>query len=211
MISQDFCQRYLSNPKDPNAFEAGESLQVNGVSDRHGPSIDGYNVRYCFCWGLAVSPCIAGQEALQANHSPEILHGAPSPAASLIAVVDKKPIAKIDAPISDARPSRRSSGRQASFLTRQLSADQANNALAETLTSGIWTHDYPIWASTAKSLGLAVNTKMPDRVFQLLKLYPQPVRMQSGGGVEYLPVERRNQPQSSLSCSKQFRGSQART
>ncbi len=43
------------------------------------------------------------------------------------------------------------------------------------------------------------------------KLYPQPVRMQSGGGVEYLPVERRNQPQSSLSCSKQFRGSQART
>jgi hypothetical protein len=57
-----------------------------------------------------------------------------------------------------------------------------------------------------------VNTNMPDRVFQPLKLYPQPVRMQSGGGVvEYLPVERRNQPQSSLSCSKQFRGSQART
>jgi hypothetical protein len=25
----------------------------------------------------------------------------------------------------------------------------------------------------------------------LLKLYPQPVRMQGGGGVEYLPVERR--------------------
>ena len=137
---------------------------------------------------------------------------APSPAASLIAVVDKKPIAKIDdrfyCPISDARPSRRSSGRQASFLTRHLSADQANNALAETLTSGIWTHDYPIWTSTAKSLGLPVNTNMPDRVFQPLKLYPQPVRMQSGGGgVEYLPVERRNQPQSSLSCSKQFRGS----
>jgi len=33
---------------------------------------------------------------------------------------------------------------------------------------------------------------MPNDVFQLLKLYPQPVRMQSGGGgVEYLPVERR--------------------
>jgi Serine dehydrogenase proteinase len=73
-------------------------------------------------------------------------------------------IAKIDdrfyCPISDARPSRRSSGRQASFLTRHLSADQANNALAETLTSGIWTHDYPIWASTAKSLGLPVNTNL---------------------------------------------------
>jgi hypothetical protein len=28
--------------------------------------------------------------------------------------------------------------------------------------------------------------------FQLLTLYPQPVRMQSSGGAEYLPVERRN-------------------
>jgi hypothetical protein len=36
---------------------------------------------------------------------------------------------------------------------------------------------------------------MPDEVLQLLKLYPQPVRTQSSGGVEYLPVERRNQPQ----------------
>jgi hypothetical protein len=33
---------------------------------------------------------------------------------------------------------------------------------------------------------------MPDDVLQLLTLYPQPVRMQNGGGVEYLPVERRN-------------------
>jgi len=31
VISQEFCQRYLSNPKDPNAFEAWESLQVNGA------------------------------------------------------------------------------------------------------------------------------------------------------------------------------------
>jgi hypothetical protein len=36
---------------------------------------------------------------------------------------------------------------------------------------------------------------MPNDVLQLLTLYPQPVRMQ-GGGVEYLPVERRNQPES---------------
>jgi hypothetical protein len=31
---------------------------------------------------------------------------------------------------------------------------------------------------------------MPDAVLQLMKLYPQPVRMQNGGGVEYLPVRR---------------------
>jgi hypothetical protein len=34
---------------------------------------------------------------------------------------------------------------------------------------------------------------MPDAVLELMKLYPQPVRTQ-GGGVEYLPVPRRNEP-----------------
>jgi hypothetical protein len=35
---------------------------------------------------------------------------------------------------------------------------------------------------------------MPDDVLELMKLYPQPVRTQSGGGVEYLPVPRQKEP-----------------
>jgi len=76
------------------------------------------------------------------------------------------------------------------LMTRRLPEEKAS-ALAEQLTSGKWTHDYPIWASTAKSLGLPVSTDMPNGVLELMTLYPQPVRMQSGG-VEYLPVERRS-------------------
>jgi ClpP class serine protease len=76
------------------------------------------------------------------------------------------------------------------LLTRRLPAEQAT-ALAEKLSTGTWTHDYPIWASTGKSLGLSISTDMPDDVLQLLTLYPQPVRLQNSGGVEYLPVERR--------------------
>jgi hypothetical protein len=34
---------------------------------------------------------------------------------------------------------------------------------------------------------------MPDAVLDLMKLYPQPVRSQSGGGVEYLPVPRQGE------------------
>ena len=49
-----------------------------------------------------------------------------------------------------------------------------------------------VFGGEAKSLGLSVSTAMPNDVLQLLTLYPQPVRMQGGGGVEYLPVERRN-------------------
>jgi ClpP class serine protease len=118
-----------------------------------------------------------------------------SPAASLIKVVGEKPVAKIDDRtliLADVGRKAIAQIRQAAseLLSRRLPAEQAS-ALAEKLTSGTWTHDYPIWASTAKSLGLPISTDMPDDVLQLLKLYPQPVRMQSSGGVEYLPVQRR--------------------
>jgi hypothetical protein len=39
---------------------------------------------------------------------------------------------------------------------------------------------------------------MPNDVLELLKLYPQPVRTQRGGSVEYLPVERRNPREESV-------------
>jgi ClpP class serine protease len=70
----------------------------------------------------------------------------------------------------------------------------AAEALAEKLSTGTWTHDYPIFASTARELGLAASTDMPDEVLELMSLYPQPVRAQSGGGVEYLPVPRQKEP-----------------
>jgi Serine dehydrogenase proteinase len=68
------------------------------------------------------------------------------------------------------------------------------DALAEKLATGTWTHDYPIWATTARSRGLSVSTDMPDAVLELMKLYPQPVRTHGGGGGEYLPVPRQNEP-----------------
>jgi hypothetical protein len=46
------------------------------------------------------------------------------------------------------------------FLDRRLSPKQAET-LAETLSSGRWTHDYPISAAEAKQLGLPVTTDMP--------------------------------------------------
>jgi Serine dehydrogenase proteinase len=59
--------------------------------------------------------------------------------------------------------------------------------------SGTWTHDYPIAPEEARELGLPVSTEMPDRVPELMALYPQPVQTQSGG-VEYLPVPRPKEP-----------------
>jgi ClpP class serine protease len=130
-----------------------------------------------------------------------------SPAVSLIKVVEEKPVAKIDDQtlvLADVGRKAIAQVRQAAseLMARRLPAEQAG-ALAEKLTAGTWTHDFPIWASTAQTLGLPVSTEMPDGVLQLLKLYPQPVRMQNSGGVEYLPV-RRSQSESTGVDSTQW-------
>lgn len=58
--------------------------------------------------------------------------------------------------------------------------------LANILTDGRWTHDYPISAAEATGLGLNVSTEMPEEVLELMALYPQPVR--AVPSVEYLPA-----------------------
>jgi ClpP class serine protease len=117
-----------------------------------------------------------------------------SPAASLLKVVEQKPISEID----DETLVQADIGRKAiaqvkqaatDLLSRKMPQDKAN-ALAEKLSTGTWTHDYPIMVPTAKEFGLPVSTDMPNAVLDLMKLYPQPVRQQNGGGVEYLPVPR---------------------
>jgi ClpP class serine protease len=61
------------------------------------------------------------------------------------------------------------------LLPEHMAAEQAE-ALADKLTIGTWTHDYPIMAAEAKALGLPVSTDMPESVLELMTLYPQPVR-----------------------------------
>ena len=72
------------------------------------------------------------------------------------------------------------------FIIQLLKEKGMENAeeLAEILTIGKWTHDYPITAEKAKELGLNVNTNIPKEFMQLMSLYKQPTQRQSS--VEYL-------------------------
>lgn len=58
--------------------------------------------------------------------------------------------------------------------------------LIDAVTSGRWTHDYPITADHARELGLPVRTELPRQVFELMALYPQPTRGRPT--VEYIPL-----------------------
>ena len=57
--------------------------------------------------------------------------------------------------------------------------------LAQILTEGRWTHDYPITYEQAKELGLHVSTDVPEEVYALMELYRQPMRQR--GTVEFMP------------------------
>lgn len=115
------------------------------------------------------------------------------PAASVIRVAEQKPIAEVE----DQTLIMADIGRKAiqqveaaasELLQRSVQEETARN-IAKKLAGGSWTHDYPISAEEARSLGLPVSTEMPNEVLQLMSLYPQPIQQQ-GGGVEYLPIPR---------------------
>jgi ClpP class serine protease len=174
------------------------ALQVARALGTHKAKVTVFVPHYAMSGGTLIA--LAADEIVMCEHSvlgpidPQL---GESPAASLIKVVEQKPIERI----SDETLIRADIGRKAiaqvkqsasELMKRSLTAEQAGT-LAEKLSTGTWTHDYPIWAATAKELGLHVSTNMPDDVLELMKLYPQPVRTQSGGGVEYLPVPRQKE------------------
>jgi len=114
------------------------------------------------------------------------------PAASVLAVLDQKPVEHIeDGTLILADVSRKivdQVRRNAeALLVDTLPPDKAKH-VADELTSGQWTHDYPITAFHAAMLGLPVTVDMPDEVLDLLALYPQPV--EGVPTVEYLRRER---------------------
>ncbi len=114
------------------------------------------------------------------------------PAASLLKVVQDKPIADVDDRtllLADIARKAVDQVQQAAaeLLGSTLTADAAAET-ARLLSSGTWTHDYPITFAKARELGLPVTSEIPDGVLELMSLYAQPMRGQPG--VEYLPVPR---------------------
>ena len=115
------------------------------------------------------------------------------PAASLLKVIAKKPIAEIDDQtlvMADVGEKAIAQVRAAAeeLLARSLPPDKAA-PLAEQMTTGKWTHDYPITVPEAQRLGLNASATMSPDILQLMSLYPQPVKRQPS--VEYLPIPRR--------------------
>ncbi len=63
--------------------------------------------------------------------------------------------------------------------------EEKASKIAEELSQGKWTHDYPLTVDYLRELGLNVSTDVPKEVYALMDLYPQPAGTPS---VQYIPV-----------------------
>ncbi len=113
------------------------------------------------------------------------------PANSIIKVTEEKPIKDTDDETLILGDIARKAVAQVEQLVYDiLTANRMEPAkaqeLAKTLTSGRWTHDYPLLCDELQKLGLPVSDDLPKEVLDLMELYPQ------GGGrrpsVEYIPL-----------------------
>ncbi len=136
---------------------------------------------------LAADEIVMGEHAVLGPVDPQL---GQYPAASILKVLERKPAAEIDDQtiiLADVAEKALRQVEQAVYalLRTRLPEEQAS-AIARTLATGTWTHDYPISAAEARELGLPVSTDLPREVFDLMQLYPQ--TSQRRPSVEYIPL-----------------------
>ena len=114
------------------------------------------------------------------------------PANSILKAVEQKQANEVDdETLIMADIARKAVGQIRSLIINILNHGQMPHekaeALAEMLSSVVWTHDYPIGVTEAKEMGLAVNTEVPQEVYQLMNLFPSAGRGRPS--VLYIPMQ----------------------
>jgi ClpP class serine protease len=112
------------------------------------------------------------------------------PAASIVRVVGRKPVERVDdrtlimADVAE-KAVRHMKDVVRALVSRRLDAQKADS-LAEELAGGHYTHDDPITLPEARQLGLPVEEGIPAEAYELMALFPQ-----AGGrrpSVQYVPL-----------------------
>jgi ClpP class serine protease len=179
------------------------ATQIARAIQGHKGKVTVYVPHYAMSGGTLIA--LAADEIVMCEHSvlgPVDPQLGELPAASLIKVIEEKPLAEVDDHTLILADVGRKAIAQIEAFVKRLLADKMDEtqaaAVAAKLATGTWTHDYPIAADEARALGLPVSNDMPKEILELMTLYPQPVRRQ-GGGVEYLPGPRQREPRRVIS------------
>lgn len=173
--------------------------QIAQALGRHPGRVTVFVPHYAMSGGtliaLAADEIVMDENAVLGPVDPQV---GQSPAVSILSVLEQKDINEIeDQTLIWADVARKAIAQVRETVERLASmrgqmSQPIAKALAEALSAGNWTHDYPIGVDEATRLGLQVTTEVPDQVYKLMSLYPQ--TRQRRPSVEYIPTPYRPEP-----------------
>lgn len=170
--------------------------QIARALIRHQAKVTVYVPHYAMSGGtmlaLAADEIVMDANAVLGPVDPQLGN---FPAASLINVVESKPISEIeDQTLIMADLARKATAQVQRFvrtllkdcIPKQKVKPEDIEKIIEALTTGRVTHDYPITVEEASEMGLPITVGLSRSVYNLMELYPQP----QGGRptVQYIPM-----------------------
>ncbi|MER3501195.1 MAG: hypothetical protein C4295_06915 [Candidatus Fervidibacterota bacterium] len=165
--------------------------QIARALNKHPAKVTVFVPHYAMSGGtmiaLAADEIVMDENAVLGPLDPQIGN---CPAASLLRLLERKDINHIDDQTLIMADIAEKAIQQVRRTVVELLKDnmplERAEEIATALTEGRWTHDYPITVEEARSLGLPVSTDMPEEVYELMSLYPQPVQRRPS--VQYVPL-----------------------
>ena len=173
------------------------SEQIARALDRHPARVTVIVPHYAMSGGtllaLAADEILMDENAVLGPVDPQI--GA-WPAASILKVAETKPLERINDETLILADLARKARDQIKETVLDLLLDdfppERAEFIANELTSGKWTHDFPLTVETLVEMGLPVSTALPTEAFDLMDLYPQVGRQRPS--VQFVPVPYREPP-----------------
>jgi ClpP class serine protease len=165
--------------------------QIARALNKHSAKVTVFIPHYAMSGGtliaLAADEIVMDENAVLGPLDPQIGN---CPAVSLLKLLERKDINHIDDQtliMADIAEKAINQVRRTiiDLLKDNMPLEKAES-IAVALTEGRWTHDYPITVEEARALGLPVSTDMPEEVYELMSLYPQPIQRRPS--VQYVPL-----------------------
>lgn len=176
--------------------------QIARALIRHRAKVTVFVPHYAMSGGtmlaLAADEIVMDENAVLGPVDPQLGNYA---AASILKVVEQKPIAEVDDETLIMADLAGKAIQQVQRFVRALLKDsipqqkikpEKIEGIIQALTTGQVTHDCPISVEEATELGLPVTAGLPTSIYNLMELYPQPQGRQPT--VQYIPLPYQPRP-----------------
>ncbi|MGQ9531372.1 MAG: SDH family Clp fold serine proteinase [Desulfotomaculales bacterium] len=165
--------------------------QIARALQRHRAKVTVFVPHYAMSGGtliaLAADELVMDDNAVLGPVDPQL---GQFPAASIVETVRQKGVDRVDdRTLILADISTKALRQVEDFVTALLAekvGEERARRIAHALSSGRWTHDYPITCDELARLGLPVTCGLPPEIYALMRLYPQPAQRRPS--VQYIPL-----------------------